>query len=322
MRPTTLADRRPTLDPAKFQDPERTATGEARAQVPLQALRTLWFNTGTLCNIACAHCYIESSPTNDRLAYLSLADVRAFLDEADTRADRPSEIGFTGGEPFLNPAFPAMIAEALGRGFSVLVLTNAMQPMARRPVRAALAALPESDRVRLVFRVSLDHASAAIHDAERGAGAFSKSLEGMRWLSENGFRLAVASRNWAEESEDRVRDSFAQLFVRENLAINARDPGELVIFPEMDAARDVPEITTSCWGILGKDPASIMCASSRMVVERQGAARPSVLSCTLLAYDRQFEMGSTLTEASRPVALNHPHCAAFCVLGGASCSAG
>jgi len=31
----------------------------------------------------------------------------------------------------------------------------------------------------------------------------------------------------------------------------------------------------------------------------------------------QFELGSTLSEASRPVALNHPHCAKFCVLGGA-----
>ena len=28
-----------------------------------------------------------------------------------------------------------------------------------------------------------------------------------------------------------------------------------------------------------------------------------------------------LAEASGPVALNHPHCSKFCVLGGASCSA-
>jgi len=46
-----------------------------------------------------------------------------------------------------------------------------------------------------------------------------------------------------------------------------------------------------------------------------------VLACTLLAYDRAFEMGATLAEAEGDVALNHPHCAKFCVLGGASCSA-
>jgi hypothetical protein len=46
-----------------------------------------------------------------------------------------------------------------------------------------------------------------------------------------------------------------------------------------------------------------------------------VLSCTLLPYDSAFEMGETLAEAAGEVPLNHPHCAKFCVLGGASCSA-
>ena len=63
-----------------------------------------------------------------------------------------------------------------------------------------------------------------------------------------------------------------------------------------------------------------MCASSRMVIKRRGAPRPVVASCTLIPYDDGFVMGETLSEASRPVMLNHPHCARFCVLGGASCS--
>ena len=65
----------------KFRDPDWTASGERRAQVPLQALRTLWINTGSLCNIECRNCYIESSPDNDRLVYLTLAEAAAFLDE-------------------------------------------------------------------------------------------------------------------------------------------------------------------------------------------------------------------------------------------------
>ena len=65
----------PTLDPRKFQDPFLTATGERRARVPLRALETVWFNTGTLCNLTCQHCYIESSPKNDRLVYLTAAEV-------------------------------------------------------------------------------------------------------------------------------------------------------------------------------------------------------------------------------------------------------
>ena len=58
----------PRLDPAKFRDPFTTAKGETRATVALRSLDTLWFNTGTLCNLTCANCYIESSPRNDRLA--------------------------------------------------------------------------------------------------------------------------------------------------------------------------------------------------------------------------------------------------------------
>src|SRR5262252_6816005 len=121
----------PTLDPRKFRDPERTATGAGRASVALRRLQTLWFNTGTLCNITCRNCYIESSPRNDRLAYLTLAEARAFLDEI-AAGDLPTEeIGFTGGEPFMNPDILAMLEECLARGFRVLVLTNAMRPMQR-----------------------------------------------------------------------------------------------------------------------------------------------------------------------------------------------
>jgi len=52
----------------KFSDPNKTLSGEARAFVDLEALTTLWFNTGTLCNLACVNCYVESTPINDALA--------------------------------------------------------------------------------------------------------------------------------------------------------------------------------------------------------------------------------------------------------------
>ncbi len=126
------------LDPAKFRDPRVTAKGEPRARVALERLDTLWINTGTLCNLACRSCYIESSPTNDALVYPTLAEIVPYLDEAAALGAR--EIGFTGGEPFMNRDCVAMIAAALERGFEVLVLTNAMRPMRR--FEAALAALP------------------------------------------------------------------------------------------------------------------------------------------------------------------------------------
>ena len=307
------------LDPLKFRDPYVTAKGETRAQVALTALETLWINTGTLCNITCANCYIESSPRNDALAYISAAEVTAFLNEAEASELPLREVGFTGGEPFMNPDFLAMLEDSLRRGFRALVLTNAMKPMMNQA--AGLLALQEKYGAGLTLRVSLDHSDPAIHDAERGAGSFDRTLEGLRFLVSHGFRLHIAGRAvFGGGDEAKLRADFAALFAAHGIAVDATDPVALMLFPEMDATADVPEITTACWGILGKSPESLMCASGRMVVKRKGAARPAVLACTLLAYDPQFELGATLAEASRLVALNHPHCAQFCVLGGAACS--
>lgn len=296
------------LDPAKFRDPRVTAKGEPRASVALRRLDTLWINTGTLCNLACKSCYIESSPTNDALVYPTLAEVEAYLEEA--RALGTREIGFTGGEPFMNRDCPAMIASALARGFEALVLTNAMRPMRR--FEAELRALP---RARLTFRVSLDHHSRAVHEAERGAGTWEKALDGLAWLAASGFRVAVAGRQLPGESAAAARAGYEALFGEIGVPV-----GGLVLFPEMDAAADVPEITDACWSILGVSPDAMMCASSRMVVKAKGAEGPHVVACTLLPYDPRFALGGSIGEASRPVRLNHPHCARFCVLGGASCS--
>ena len=306
---------------AKFSDPCVTATGEERATVSLRALETLWFNTGTLCNIECRNCYILSSPTNDDLVYLTAAEIEGFLDEIARRGLPTREIGFTGGEPFMNPEMGAMARLALERGFEVLILTNAMRPMMRPAVQAELEALGRAFGGRMTLRVSLDHYDPGNHDGQRGEGTFEKTLEGMRWLRDRGVRMAVAGRSIWGEDEDACRAGFAALFAREGFAIDAADPAALVLFPEMDPEADVPEITTACWGMLGKRPESVMCSSARMVVRRRGAPHPVVLACTLLAYDRQFELGRTLAEADRPVPLNHPHCAKFCVLGGARCSA-
>lgn len=302
----------------KFSDPKITAAGEKRARVEFAGLRTLWINTGTLCNLSCANCYIESTPRNDRLAYITAAEARAYLDEI-ARENLPTrEIGFTGGEPFLNPEIVAMLDDALSRGFDVMMLTNAMKPMRR--FERELLSLNERFGERLTMRVSIDHYTQRLHELERGERSWAPTIDGLQWLSRNGFRLHVAGRLYSGESEAAVREGFAKLFAELGVAVDARDPVALVLFPEMDASVDVPEITEACWGILGKSPSEVMCATSRMVVKRKGAETASVQACTLLAYDERFEVGRTLREASGPVALNHPHCAKFCVLGGAACS--
>jgi hypothetical protein len=93
------------MDPPKFQDPFTTAAGERRALVALKSLDTLWFNTGSLCNLTCRHCYTESSPKNDRLVYLTAAEVT--------------------------------LDDPLSRGFDAMVLTNARSYTRRGERRGA-----------------------------------------------------------------------------------------------------------------------------------------------------------------------------------------
>lgn len=314
-----FATHRGPASPGRFVDPRVTADGSRRAHVDLQALETLWFNTGSLCNIACLNCYIESSPTNDALVYLTAADVADYLAEIDRLNLSTREIGFTGGEPFMNPDMLVMLDQALASGRQVLVLTNAMRPMMRWGER--LAALIAKGGAQLTFRVSLDHHSQAVHDAERGPGAWDKAWAGLSWLNEQGARIAIAGRRIADETEGEARAAFADLFRARGLPVDAANPGALVLFPEMEPDAEVPEITEACWGILSRSPNEMMCASSRMVVRRRGAPGPVVVACTLTPYDPQFELSSSLEGATVPVSLNHPFCAQFCVLGGASCSA-
>jgi uncharacterized Fe-S cluster-containing radical SAM superfamily protein len=307
------------LDPGKFIDPNITAKGEQRAVVALTHLKTLWFNTGSLCNIACQNCYMDSTPTNDALVYLSALEIERYLDEIREEKLPVEEIAFTGGEPFMNKDLIQMMERSLERGYKVLVLTNAMKPLHHR--FEELLALKFRYGNELAIRVSVDHFTLEKHEAVRGEKTWEPMLKGLKWLAENGFNLAIAGRTCWNESDEEARHGYASLFQAQSIPVDAFNSGSLVLFPEMDNAQDVPEITTHCWDILGVAPETMMCATSRMVIKRKGSDSPLVVPCTLLPYDPEFELGNDLGGSSKTVKLNHPHCARFCVLGGASCSA-
>ena len=303
----------------KFSDPDVTAAGEQRAAVDPRQLETLWINTGSLCNLTCENCYIESSPTNDRLVYISLQEVVDLLDEIERENMGTREVAFTGGEPFLNPDMVPILKACLDRDFEVLVLTNGMKTLLRE--KDSLEILHQKFSTRLKLRISLDHYKEATHALERGPRSWKPAIKSLQWLSKSGIAFAVAGRTMWNEDEDSMRAGYGEMFTREGIQLDADDPEPLILVPEMDESADVPEITTSCWGILDKNPADIMCASSRMVVKHKGDDHLSIQACTLLPYDQRFNLGRTLKESWRSVKLNHPHCAKFCVLGSGRCSA-
>ncbi|WP_440911688.1 radical SAM protein [Candidatus Pelagibacter sp.] len=299
----------------KFKNPKFTADGSDRAFVKAEKIKTLWFNTGTLCNIECKNCYIESSPKNDRLVYLTFDEVKNFIDEAIEKNLGTQEIGFTGGEPFMNKDIIKMIEYSLSKGLKTLVLSNAMKPMLNR-----VEEIKKVNHKNLTIRVSIDHYEKSKHEEIRGKNTYDIMMKGLKWLDENDFNYALATRLLWNETEEELRKNFG-IFVKNNhLKLNTNSKQELVTFAEMDESVDTPEITTSCWDILKKDPKDIMCSSSRMIVRKKDLKKPSVIACTLLPYDEEFDLGQTLTNSLQKIYLNHKHCSKFCVLGGSSCS--
>ena len=238
------------IDPAKFQDPMVTAKGEIRARVAFEELKTLWFNTGSLCNIECANCYIKSSPKADHFLYLTPDDMDPYLEEVKALGYQAIEIGFTGGEPCMNPHFIRLSEMALEGGHDLLVLTNAMKPMMRPRVKAGLLDLKKRFGDKLTMRVSLDHFTAIEHDRERGPGSYVIALEGLDWLAQHGFKIHIAGRAMFSESDENARAGYSSLIANQGWNIDAHNPAELILFPEMDDQVDIPEITTACWDIL------------------------------------------------------------------------
>jgi len=303
------------LSDNKFKDQKVTADGSNRAFIEARNIKTLWFNTGTLCNIECKNCYIESSPKNDRLVYLTFEEVKSFIDEALDKNLGTNEIGFTGGEPFMNKDIMKMIDYSLNKNFKVLVLSNAMKPMLNRTKE-----LIKLNHSNLTIRVSIDHYEKEKHEEIRGKNTYDVMLQGLKWLNENNFNYTLATRLLWDEKEEDLRKNFGAFIKNNNLRLDSNSPKQLVTFAEMDEKIDTPEITTSCWDILKKDPNDVMCSWSRMVVRKKNSKSPSVIACTLLPYADEFDLGETLTNSLQKIYLNHKHCSKFCVLGGSSCS--
>ncbi len=300
----------------KFTNLKITSDGSPRAKVSLKNLTTLWFNTGTLCNISCKGCYIESSPKNKELQYLDLSDIKKYINEIRTLNLNTKLIGFTGGEPFLNPNIISMLNYVLENNFKVLLLTNAMKPMLNK----ARELKNISKKHNLQVRVSIDHYQKKEHEDIRGEKTWDPLIKGLLWLNENKFSLSLASRFSNSTNENDIRNKFKELIKKLGLKIDSFNKESLLLFPDMNIKEDIPEISEKCWSVLKKDPSSVMCSDSRMVVKRKNSKVPVILSCTLITKDKDFELGTDIKNSNKITYLKHPYCSQFCVLGNSSCS--
>lgn len=291
-----------------------TRAGEPRGHIDADRLRELWIHTGTACNLACPFCLEGSHPGDNRLPAMKLEDVRPFIREAVELG--VEQFSFTGGEPFVIRDFTRILDHA-SRHRPCFVLTNGTAPLLRRTHQI----LPlKNNPFPVRFRVSLDYPDAARHDVDRGAGSFAESLQGIRWLHDNGFDVSIARQMEEGEDEAAVEAAFRRIFrqhgIPENLAFTA--------FPDFGTPGTEdgsPEVTETC---MEKYPSResrshFMCTYTRMLVKR--GERVRVYACTLVDDDPQYDLGGTLRESlDERIMLRHHRCFA-CYRFGASCSA-
>jgi len=279
--------------------------------VALQSLDTLWFQVGgTVCNLACTHCFVSCSPTNHTHEYMALAQVEEYLAEAVRLGVR--EYYFTGGEPFLNPDMEAILAATLAVG-PATVLTNGLL---LDPARCArLRRLADGTPYSLDFRVSLDGYDAASNDPIRGAGTFARILAGVRNLAAAGLNPVVTV---TEVCREATTDSGKERFFDLLRALGVERPRLKVLpvfqigaeaerggaYEEWQRLRegDVPE---EGWGHL-------QCSGCRMATDQ------GVWVCPILVNEPGAKMGDTLADALAPFALDHPACWT-CHVYGVSC---
>lgn len=160
------------------------STGE-RTPVGLR----LWAYTNFDCNLACTYCCAESSP---KAASRRLDPAVAREAFAQFAALGGRELFFTGGEPFMHPRLAELVRA--GEGLQRTVLTNAM--VFGRGARRQT--LQEMDR-SVVLQVSLDSATADLHDRQRGRGSWSRAMEGIGQARDLGFRIRVAATLYDED---------------------------------------------------------------------------------------------------------------------------
>lgn len=278
--------------------------------LPFFGLDTLWLQlTGTLCNIACRHCFITCGPKEDRVPMMSRQRIEDLLIEA--RELGVKEFYFTGGEPMLHPEFFAIIERTLQEG-PTNVLTNGM--LIDRPAAQTLRQLFDAARYSLDIRVSLDGMTEAENDPVRGRGTFTTITQGIRNLGEVGLSPVLT----VVEHADALRAAGARAdflsFARElglpqprvkflPLLRIGREPRRTHGYGQDDVVRDrLPDDIVR----------SLQCNNSRL------ATQDHVLTCPLLLDAPDAQLGQRLADSLRPIHLRWSACHT-CVQEGLSC---
>lgn len=267
-------------------------------EVAFRELRSLWFQiTGTLCNLACRHCFNASGPRAPWLGLLEADVVRRSLAEGEALGVR--EVYFTGGEPLLHPEILPLLADALAIAPTTL-LTNGT--LIDAGLADHLAGLAAASIYSLEVRVSIDGATADENDAVRGRGTFARALEAVRLLDARGLPPIVTATEVAALHDG--EGLYARL--RQALTAAGVTRPRLKMLPVLPLGRAVGRGDArllSPGDLEGFDTSTLQCVETRVV------AAGGIYACPILAGLPGARVGTgRLAEALGPVRLYHRAC--------------
>lgn len=289
--------------------PAVLAADEA-AELPFFGLDTLWLQlTGTLCNLACRHCFITCGPNENRVPLMSRARIESLLTEA--RELGVKEFYYTGGEPMLHPEFFAIIERTLQEG-PTHVLSNGM--LIDEAAAARLKKIFDAARYSLELRVSLDGMTAEENDPVRGRGTFATITEGLSRLGAVGLQPVItvveheAGLYAAEKRQAFLQFARALGLTRPRVKFLpllriGREPRRTHGYKEEQVVRPPLDAETV---------RTLQCNNSRLATEDH------VLTCPILLDAEDARLGRQLKDALGPIKLRWAACHT-CVAEGLSC---
>jgi MoaA/NifB/PqqE/SkfB family radical SAM enzyme/Fe-S-cluster containining protein len=132
------------------------------------------------CNLNCKHCLPSSAkPRKGELTTQEIIDLLG-----DFRKAGAESVFFTGGEPFLRPDFSFILGTCKDLGFTISIVTNG--------TLADDFAISLLKQYEVTVSISLDGATADIHDHIRGKGMFDKTITTLHKLTDMGVRVETA----------------------------------------------------------------------------------------------------------------------------------
>jgi radical SAM/Cys-rich protein len=159
-----------------FEEQVANKNGDGLHSLRIEILQV---NLGLRCNQQCVHCHLEASP--DRTEIMEWATMQLVLEAA--RSARAQLIDLTGGAPELNPHFCRFVKALRKEKHQVQVRTNLTVLL--EPGMEQVPQLFRDHEIRLVASMPCYLEENVC--AQRGKGAYEKSIEAIKRLNALGY---------------------------------------------------------------------------------------------------------------------------------------